>query len=908
MGATSVGEIGLDLVVNNNNFNEQLNSIQKTAKRKMSGIQGTMEKQMGGIQNLATKVGRKLAAAFAVKKLVDFGKQCIDLGSDLSEVQNVVDVTFPAMSKQVDSFAQNAAKAFGLSETMAKKYVGTFGAMAKAFGFSEQQAYDMSTTLTGLAGDVASFYNLSQDEAYTKLKSVFTGETESLKDLGVVMTQTALDAYAMANGYGKTTAAMSEAEKVALRYSFVQSKLATASGDFMRTSDGWANQVRVLKLQTESFMAAIGQGLINVLTPAIKVINTLMGKLVQLANAFKNFTDRITGKKTETVSAGLQDAAEAAAGIDENINAAGKSAKKLSGVLSSDELNILSSGSSSDGSAAATGTGADTAGLLGATKAAEDSADKIAEKFSADALGIDSFVERFNSGLKKIDFASLKNNFSRVTAQLPVLAEAAGKNVKTVMEPLGGLIGTILGNSIAGSVKTAEIGLDGLAIYLEDNVHRISKWSEKVSQSFADGFNGLSSLCDTVTEASLNALEKSRPALTAGINDFLTGCTDLTMSLGTVLGDGFAIASQRTAEWAAENEELIESSFTNLLTFAGEITSLVGDIIGDIGKGISDWWEERGATTFGNIIDTWNSMKTTLMEWWQEVIMPCLDCIRREVDNLWTESLRPLWTNLLNLFSSIGDFVAMIWDKALKPCLAQITEVFAPTIKSIFAGLVNIIKSVFGIIADVCSGIIRAVGGILDFLTGVFTGNWKKAWNGIKDTVKGICEALVGIIKGVANIIIDCINAIVAAVYCAIRAVVNGVGNIFEKIGDFIGEDWGFSVPDDPPKIPRLASGGFVKANTPQLAMIGDNRHQGEVVSPEGKLQEMADNAVRSALAASGNLSGEQLTKIISLLNTIIDLLMQGHTIEMSGTKLGEAMRRINSEYFEATGKYLLEV
>lgn len=111
------------------------------------------------------------------------------------------------------------------------------------------------------------------------------------------MTQTALDAYAMANGYGKTTAAMSEAEKVALRYSFVQSKLATASGDFMRTSDGWANQVRILKLQTESFMAAIGQGLINVLTPAIKVINTLMGKLVQLANVFKAFTDKFSGRR-----------------------------------------------------------------------------------------------------------------------------------------------------------------------------------------------------------------------------------------------------------------------------------------------------------------------------------------------------------------------------------------------------------------------------------------------------------------------------------------------------------------------------------------------------------------------------------------------------------------------------------
>lgn len=239
MGATSVGEIGLDLVINQNQFN----------------------KQMSGITGLAKKAGAALAGAFAVKKIVDFGKQCMELGSDLAEVQNVVDVTFPFMTAQVDKFAKSAAQSFGLSETMAKKYTGTFGAMAKAFGFSESAAYDMSTALTGLAGDVASFYNLSQDDAYTKLKSVFTGETKTLKDLGVVMTQAALDQYALANGYGKTTAAMTEQEKVALRYAFVQQQLSAAQGNFARTSDSWANQTRIMSLQLQSIMATIGQGL-----------------------------------------------------------------------------------------------------------------------------------------------------------------------------------------------------------------------------------------------------------------------------------------------------------------------------------------------------------------------------------------------------------------------------------------------------------------------------------------------------------------------------------------------------------------------------------------------------------------------------------------------------------------------
>jgi len=266
-----------------------------------SGVQNgvsAIKKSFNGLGSAVKKIGLLIGGAFAVGKLVQFGKECTKLGSDLNEVQSVVNVVFPNMTEKVDEFSKKAAKTAGLSETMAKKYVGLFGSMAKQFNFTESQAYDMSTQLTQLAGDVASFYNISQDLAYIKLKSVFSGETETLKDIGVVMTQNALDEYALANGYGKTTSAMTEQEKVALRLAFVQKQLSAASGDFIRTSDNWANQVRVMQLQLQSLKATVGQGLINLFTPVLKVINILLGKLATLANAFKSFTELITGKKS----------------------------------------------------------------------------------------------------------------------------------------------------------------------------------------------------------------------------------------------------------------------------------------------------------------------------------------------------------------------------------------------------------------------------------------------------------------------------------------------------------------------------------------------------------------------------------------------------------------------------------
>lgn len=300
-------------------------------RRGVNEIESSMTR-LGGV---IKKIGVLIVGAFAVKGLVDFGKECLRLGSDLEEVRNVVDVTFPHMTDRVNEFARSAEDAFGLSETMAKKYVGIFGAMAKTFGYSEEAAYDMATALTGLTGDVASFYNLSQEEAYTKLKSVFTGETETLKELGVVMTQNALDQYALANGYGKTTAKMTEQEKVALRLRFVQEQLSAASGDFARTSDSWANQVRIMQLRLQSLKATIGQGLINLFTPIIKSINAFLAKLEVATEAFKRFTETVTGRKSGSsstavppvVSGDIQET-EAIAGVQDGYEGAADSAEK----------------------------------------------------------------------------------------------------------------------------------------------------------------------------------------------------------------------------------------------------------------------------------------------------------------------------------------------------------------------------------------------------------------------------------------------------------------------------------------------------------------------------------------------------------------------------------------------------
>ena len=483
-----------------------------------SGVQNgvsAIRQSFNGLGSVVKKIGVLIGGAFAIGKLAQFGKECVELGSNLTEVQNVVDVTFTTMSDKVNEFAKNAMTSAGLSETMAKRYVGTFGAMSKSFGFSEAQAYDMSTALTQLTGDVASFYNISQDEAYTKLKSVFTGETETLKDLGVVLTQNALDQFALANGYGKTTSAMTEQEKVALRLAFVQKQLSAASGDFIRTSDSWANQVRVMQLQLQSLKATVGQGLINLFTPVLRVINILLGKLATLANAFKSFTELITGKKssgqTGASGAGLvgtdaiadtadqygdaaNNAEKLADATNDTADATKKATKAAKGYLSPlDEINNYSTDKSTDASSKAPSA---TGGLLDQMKGAVQNVDygKIAEGETVlDKMSkpLKKIIDRFKQLAKLIAkgfwdglgdyepiFDGIKKDLDSIWKSLkdvftdPEVVKAANKFLDSFAYAIGQVAGSFarIGLTIAQNI------IGGIEKFLKQNVQRIKNY------------------------------------------------------------------------------------------------------------------------------------------------------------------------------------------------------------------------------------------------------------------------------------------------------------------------------------------------------------------------------------------------------------------------------------------------
>jgi len=328
---------------------------------KLRGESSGIQRASSGISGLVRTAGSLLA----VKGVADFGKSAIELGSNITEVENVVDAAFGSMAGKAYDFAKNAASQFGLSELAAKQYSGTMMAMLKSSGVAQGAASDMSIALAGLAGDLASFYNIETDEAFRKLRAGISGETEPLKQLGINMNIANLEAYAMANGINKAYKEMTLAEQTTLRYNYIIAKTGDAQGDFARTAGTWANQLRLLRLNIQSISAIIGQGLIAALLPAIKLLNKFMGKLTEAAKKFRDFMYVLFGKKIEAPArgivndmagvtdytadlSGIGDSAQdvedgmenAADGMDTATNSAKKLKKALS-VLGFDELHQL---------------------------------------------------------------------------------------------------------------------------------------------------------------------------------------------------------------------------------------------------------------------------------------------------------------------------------------------------------------------------------------------------------------------------------------------------------------------------------------------------------------------------------------------------------------------------------------
>lgn len=811
---------------------------------------------IGSLKSVLGKLSVVAGVAFSVRGIANFAKSSIELASNLEEVQNVVDVAFGDMSGKMEEFADKAIEMYGISELAAKKTGSTFMAMAKGMQIPKDVASDMSIVLTGLSADMASFHNEEQSVTETALHSVFTGETETLKKFGIVMTEANLQQFAYTQGINKKISAMSQAEKVLLRYNYVMSQTALAQGDFARTSGNWANQTRVLSMQWQQFSANLGVIFKNVIKPALAYINQALSVLIAASERLVNTFSELFGWETESADATGQVSSSIAdaVGNQEDLTQAVKDTAKANerALMGFDKINKLSdnsSDSSSGGSSVPAGNYSDTDT---SEKEAEEKISLLREKFMQSLYEVKSW---WNNNFSDI-FSGIWNGISAEAGEFSVIIADAFSDLGSLKDELSQYFTSDFTTLLQAAFGTAGSTITGLF----------------------DTFNTVFS--DIWNLAVFPLIE----GLTANFLPFITQlCTDVVETFG-VLFDG------------------VKSVFDLLWTEGiSPVLTVISTIITDVLASIKQAWDKWGKPIFDNLKDAIENTVNTVQAFWEDCLQPIWDSVIEAAKEIWNDYLKPFLNNVLDLIGELINGALEIYNKFISPIVTWFVKKFGPPIAEIFKILVERVKNSITSVVSTVNGIVTVLKGVVQFIVGVFTGDWKKAWNGIKTALKGVLDTFKGLfktawngIKAVFNIdiiskffknvwssiksafgnipnwfkdkfqsawkkvkdvfskggetfsaikdgILDSlkkvINGLIDGINAVIKAPFDGINTALKKVKDI--KIAGATPFKDKiklinvPEIPKLATGTVVPANYGEfLAVLGDNKRETEVVSP----------------------------------------------------------------------------
>lgn len=539
------------------NLSQQGSKVGSASRSLVTGFSNTsksIKSTRSGFKGLASTIGKFYATYWLVMRAVGKIGGAVDLASQLTEVQNVVDTTFGDMASKVDDFTKTSIQDFGMSELTVKQISSRFQALGTSVGISSEQVAngtavankalmsqnntlykttdsmaDMSLNLTRLAGDMASFYDVDQADVAKSLQSIFTGTIAPLRRYGLDLTQATLSEWAMKNGLDANIKSMTQAEKVLLRYNYVMANTQAAQGDFAKTANTWANSVRVLKQEFQAWGSIIGSVIINALKPFVQALSKVMLKVISFTRTVADALGAIFGWTIEisgrgATADGMEDIADGVGDIGDNADSSNKKAQKLKKtLLSIDEIHALDDNSDSGSGGGSGSGGSGSGGAGGGVDSSLKKTDGLLEKYKSsikDLYSLGKYIgDALASAMESIDWKKIYQK-----------ADNFGKGLADF---LNGLISPRLfydlGATIAGSLNTALHFLNSFGTTFD--------WTN-FGLSIANGINGFFENFDFALLAkTINAwVQGIYTMLTTAIKnvswkDILKGITDFLSNL-----------------------------------------------------------------------------------------------------------------------------------------------------------------------------------------------------------------------------------------------------------------------------------------------------------------------------------------------------------------------------------------
>lgn len=714
----------------------------------------TLKSQAGGLTASFGKLGLAVGAAFVVRGIVDFGKQSVALASDLAEVQNVVDVSFGTMAYKMEQFAEAAIQSFGLSRLEAKRTGSTFMAMAAGMGMAQDSASDMAISLTGLSADMASFHNKNQSETKTALSSIFTGETETLKGYGILITEVNLQEFARQQGITKSINKMTQLEKVQLRYNYVMNATKLAQGDFARTSGSWANQVRILTEQWKEFATILGQVLTKVILPVVKALNTAVAGMIKFAKAAAKalgvVADSKPGENTGQIG---EDAENAGAGFDDMADSADKAKKAVKSLAGVDEINKLAQETNLD-----IGSGGidDSIGDISVPDISTDNIDKAEIAVSRLQQKLQELQEQFAAGFdagKGDDFTSsiertkahidgIKDSIVAIATDPAVAASAdnfANKFAYAAGQVAGSMasIGATIAENLTGGVDKY---LFQNAPFIKDRIAGIFDASAEIAEQTGNTAEAAAEIF-TVFRS-----QEAKNATSDLIGIFSNGFLGATQVILMFVGDFQKLFTQPIID----NVEGIKTAFANTIAPIGTVLNTLNTAVKDTFEKIIAVYQEKIAPMFDRLTTGFSSIMGAVLTTYNTYIAPVLQNLADGFATLWQDHIQPAIDKAVEFFGKIGELIGVIYTNVIVPFGLWFSETILPLIAPVIEAVGNFFLEAGKFISDFVGGAMETLGGLIDFFIGVFSGDWDKAWQGIKDMFSGAWN---GMLTNLGNIL-----------------------------------------------------------------------------------------------------------------------------------------------------------
>lgn len=683
-------------------------------------------------------------------------------------------------------------------------------AMGNSLGLNPEAGKNMAMTLTGLVGDIASFYNISVEEANTAISSIYTGETESIKKLGIVLTEANLNAYAVSQGIQKTYNQMTQAEKVMLRYNYVMQASSKIQGDFARTSGNWANQVRVLKEQWSQLLSILGKGLIAVLNPIVKVMNTLLASVISVANAFsKAFGGQGIQKATSSVSSSVGGITDGVEDTTDGFDQANNSAKKLQNTLAGfDELNVLSKADSS-GSGGGSAGGSTSGNIEGIGDiVASEPEETPASKLSTYLQECKDILDKWAKTIPKLEI-----NFDKEKAIENL--QNIGKNVLNTIAGWGSFVISIaiqvandldigaLANSFLNLVDSAT----GLASAITDTViPAIQRFYEDsglkslvqwIGQKFKDGLDGLAGKLDEWAEWFKNNKETIKD-FGGKLGEAVEPLTKIVRKIGDTAWNIFVgtLGTINGLVWSIANALInmdVDQLRTLMLTLAGLGTAFgLADIgLQMIGTSFKRVIQERqgfdefllaikeGFLNFGDLIATIPSKIGGVFSSLGSILSSVLTAIhnfRSGVIDVF-KSIGSAILHPINSFKTLLDAIKMLGSNLLNVVLHPVE-----TLKVLFNGLSGVIKGVWAVIkAHPFATIIAVIALVIASIVNLYNKSEE-----FRNFVSKIWDVLKDIFGEIGNSLKDLWDNHILPLWEELEPLLQSVGGALGKLWDTI--------------------------------------------------------------------------------------------------------------------------